>query len=61
MADLYVTHGVRQDSGKVGKEALVDGQESFGADRLEQAVKYALVQVASLVIHASHNSIYIAG
>lgn len=51
------THGVGQDSGQVSKEALVDSQESFSADGLEQAVKYALVQVTSLVVHASHDSV----
>jgi hypothetical protein len=52
---------VWQDSGQVGKEALVNSQESFGADGLEQAVKYALVQVTSLVVHASHDGVWMEG
>lgn len=48
---------MRQDSGQVGEEALVNGQETFSSNGLEQAVKHALVEVTSLVVHASHDSI----
>lgn len=41
---------MRQDPRKMRKEALVDGEESFCADRLREAVKDAVVEVAVLVI-----------
>lgn len=57
MTDRDQTHGVRQDSSQMSEEALVDGQESFGANGLEQAIKYTLVEIASLIVHPSHDSI----
>jgi hypothetical protein len=41
----------------MSEEALVDSQDTLGADSLEQAIKDTLVQVTSLVVHASHNGI----
>jgi len=37
------TYGVRQDSGQMGKEALVDCKRTFGLDGAEQAIKRARV------------------
>lgn len=51
------TYGVWEDTGQVGEEALVDSQDTLGADSLEQAIKDTLVQVAGLVVHASHDGI----
>lgn len=52
-----MTHGMGQDTGQVGEIALVDGKETLRADGLVQAIEDALVQVASLVIHARHDGV----
>lgn len=49
---------MREDTGKVSEEALVDCQDALGTNSLEQAIKDALVQVTTLVIHASHDGIW---
>lgn len=41
----------------MGQEALVNGKDAFGSNRLAQAVEDALVQVSVLVIHAGHDGI----
>lgn len=48
---------MREDTSQVGKEALVDGKNTFRADGLEQAVKDTLVQVTGLIVHAGHDSV----
>lgn len=57
MLRLSQTHSVRQDTGQVSKEALVDGKNTFCADGLEQAIKDALIQITSLIVHTSHDSV----
>lgn len=57
-AQNRVTYGVRQDTGQVSKEALVNGENTFGLDRLRQTVEHALVEVARLVVHSRHNCIF---
>lgn len=47
-----------QNAGKMGKEALVDRKHTLLTDCLEKTVKYASVEVSSLVIHTRHDSIY---
>jgi hypothetical protein len=51
------TYSVWENTGQVSEEALVDSQDTLGADSLEQAIKDTLVQVTSLVVHASHDGI----
>lgn len=51
------TYSVWKNAGQMSEEALVDSQDTLGADSLEQAIKDTLVQVTSLVVHASHNGI----
>jgi hypothetical protein len=41
----------------MGKESLVNCQHTLCTDGLVQAVKYTLVQVTGLVVHASHDSV----
>ena len=41
---------VRQDARQMREKALVDGKEALGLDRFGEAVKYALVEVAVLVV-----------
>ena len=41
----------------MSKEALVDGEDTFGTDGLEQAVKDTLVEIAGLVVHAGHDGV----
>jgi hypothetical protein len=48
---------VWENTGQVSEKALVDSQDTLGADSLEQAIKDTLVQVTSLVVHASHDGI----
>lgn len=48
---------MRQNASQVSEEALVDSKNTFRADGLQQAVKNTLVEVTSLVIHASHNRV----
>jgi hypothetical protein len=48
---------MRQDSSQMGKEALVKGKRTFRLDGPEQAIKGARVEVSSLVVHATHDSI----
>lgn len=55
---MDVTHGVGQDSSQVSEEALVDSEDTLCADSFQQAVKNALVEVAGLVVHAGHDSIW---
>lgn len=50
--------GVGQDAGEVREEALVDGEEAFRPDRLEQAVEDALVEVSVLVVEAGHDRVW---
>jgi hypothetical protein len=59
MACTHVTqtYSVWENTGQVSEEALVDCQDTFSADSLEQAIEDTLVQVASLVIHAGHDGI----
>lgn len=42
----------------MGKVTLVNGKHALRADGLEQAVKDAPVQIASLVIQAGHNRVW---
>lgn len=46
------TYSVRQDTGQVSKEALVNRKQAFCLDGLIQTIEHALVEVASLVIHS---------
>lgn len=48
---------MRQDARQMGEEALVDGKEALGLDRLGEAVKDALVQIAVLVVQPRHDSV----
>lgn len=48
---------MRQDAGEVGDEALVDGEDALGADRLAGAVEDAAVEVAVLVVEARHDCV----
>lgn len=41
----------------MSEEALVDSKDTLGADRLEQAVENTTIQVTSLVVHTSHDSV----
>lgn len=50
--------GVGQDSGKMRQKSLVDGEQSFGANRLGQAVKDTLVKIAVLVVQSRHDGIW---
>lgn len=52
------THSVWENTGQVSEEALVDSQDALGADSLEQTVEDTLVQVTSLIVHASHDGIW---
>lgn len=51
--------GVGENSGQVRDEALVNGKDSFGADRLSEAVEDAAVEVAVLVVQTRHDGIYV--
>ena len=46
-----------QNAGKVGKVALVHGQQALGLDGAVNAVKGRRVQVACLVVHARHDGV----
>lgn len=41
----------------MGEEALVDGEEALGLDRLGETVEDTLVQVAVLVVQPRHDSV----
>lgn len=49
---------MRQNSGKMSKEALINGQRPFGRDSLVKAVKDAIVEIARLVVQAGHDCVY---
>lgn len=51
--------GVGENSGQVRDEALVYGKDSFGSDRLPEAVEDAAVEVAVLVVQTRHDGICI--
>lgn len=55
------TYSVRQDTGQVSKEALVNRKQAFCPDGLVQTVEHALVEVASLVIHSRHDRVWKMG
>lgn len=38
-------------------EALVDGEDSFGSDRLSEAVEDAAVEVTVLVVQTRHDGV----
>lgn len=42
----------------MGQEALVKGEEAFGADRLGETVKGSLVEISVLVVHARHDGVW---
>lgn len=50
-------HGMRQNTGQMGEETLVDGQQALCAHGLGQAVEDAAVQVAVLVVEAGHDGV----
>lgn len=56
-AQVMQTYSVGKDTGQMSEEALVDSQNTLGADSLEQAIEDTLVKVTSLIVHASHNGI----
>lgn len=56
-AQNRVTYGVRQDTGQVSKEALVNGEKTLSLYRLGQTVKHALIKVTSLVVHSRHDGV----
>lgn len=49
---------MREDSREVRQETLVDGEESFRANRLGQAVEDTAVEVAVLVVQTRHDGIW---
>jgi hypothetical protein len=54
------THSMRQYTGQMSKESLVDCKDTLRGNGLIQAVEYTLVEVASLVVHSGHNRVWIA-
>lgn len=57
-AESAVTYSVRQDTGQVGKEALVNGEKTFGLDGLRETVEHALIEVTRLVVHSRHDRVW---
>lgn len=54
---IGTTHGVRQDPCQMRAETLVDGEDAFFPHSLGYAVEGAGVQIAALVVHATHDRI----
>lgn len=50
---------MRQNPRQVREEAFVDGEQAFCFDGLGEAVEDAGVEVASLVVHAGHDGVWI--
>lgn len=46
-----------QYSCQMSEKALVDSQEALGLDCTEQTIECAVVEVASLVVHAAHDRV----
>ena len=47
-----------QYSCQMWEESFVNGEETFGLDRLCKTVKYTLIKVAVLIVHARHYGVY---
>lgn len=48
---------MRQDAGQVGKEALVNGEKTFGLNSLGQTIEHAFIEVTRLVVHSRHDCV----
>lgn len=47
-----------ENTGQVGEETLVNGQDTLLADSLQEAVQDTAVEVTGLVVHAGHDCVY---
>lgn len=54
-----LAYRMRENTSQMSKVPLVDRKETFGGDRLVEAVEHAFVKVSSLVVHPGHDGVCI--
>lgn len=54
---MLTTYRMRDYTGQMSRNSLVNGEQTFSLDRFLDTVKDAVVKVAALVVHSGHNSV----
>lgn len=53
-----MTYRMRDYTGQMSRDTLVNGEQTFSLDCLLDTVKDAIVKVAALIVHSGHDSVW---